>query len=99
MSNAAFLLMNCDLVAVSLQLGCAGVVTIYCGAQRARQLVDAGPGLASDALRFGWADADGGTTTARSDGGSKSYVGTRPPVAREIASHRSAGAWPFFSHL
>lgn len=41
MSNAAFVLMNCDLVAVPLQLGAAGLVTIYCGAKRANELLDA----------------------------------------------------------
>ena len=41
MSNAAFVLMNCDLVAVPMQLG-AGVVTIYCGMRRANELKDAG---------------------------------------------------------
>jgi hypothetical protein len=39
MSNAAFVLMNCDLVAVPLQLGAAGLVTIYCGAKRANELM------------------------------------------------------------
>lgn len=39
MSNATFVLMNCDLIAVPLQLG-AGVVTVYCGVQRANQLLD-----------------------------------------------------------
>lgn len=58
MSNAAFVLMNCDLVAVPLQLG-AGVVTVYCGARRADQLrgdSEAKPsssGLGSVARRFG----------------------------------------------
>lgn len=40
MSNATFVLMNCDLVAVPLQLG-AGVVTVYCGARRASELREA----------------------------------------------------------
>lgn len=39
MSNAAFVLMNCDLIAVPLHLGCAGVVTVYCGLRRATQLL------------------------------------------------------------
>lgn len=39
MSNATFVLMNCDLIAVPLQLGCAGVVTVYCGSRRATQLL------------------------------------------------------------
>lgn len=41
MSNAAFVLMNCDLVAVPLQLGATGVVTVYCGAKRANELLAA----------------------------------------------------------
>lgn len=40
MSNAAFVLMNCDLVAVPLQAGGAGLITIYCGARRAAELRD-----------------------------------------------------------
>lgn len=95
MSEIAFLLLNRNLVAVPLQLG-AGVVTIYCGARRASQLRGTKSGFASDARRPGFI---GGATTARSEGGSKSNVGTRPPVAREITSHRSAGACPFLSHL
>lgn len=96
MSNATFVLMNCDLVAVPLQLG-AGVVTVYCGVQRANQLVG-GPELLSDARRLGCVTV-GDANTARSDGGSNSKVETRPPVAREIVSQRSAGACPLFSHL
>jgi hypothetical protein len=38
MSNAAFVLMNCDLVAVPLQIDRGEVVTVYCGARRALQL-------------------------------------------------------------
>lgn len=84
MSNAAFVLMNLDLVAVPLQIGGAGLVTVYCGPQRAEQLLS---------TTNGDADTDQcGRTAARNDAGSRSIVGTRPPVAREIASHRSAGA-------
>jgi hypothetical protein len=97
MSDTAFVLLNCNLIAVPLQLGCAGAVTIYCGARRASQLLGKG-GALSDARRPG-CTAEGEATTARSDGGNKSNVETRPPVAREMASQRSAGAWPFFSHL
>lgn len=38
-ASQAFVLMNLDLVAVPLQVGGAGVVTIYCGEDRARQLL------------------------------------------------------------
>lgn len=55
MSNAAFVLMNCDLVAVPLQVGGAAV-TLYCGARRASQLLGgsaSGSGLGSVARRAG----------------------------------------------
>jgi hypothetical protein len=39
MTNAAFVLMNCDLVAVPLRVGATGVITVYCGAQRANDLL------------------------------------------------------------
>jgi hypothetical protein len=39
MSTTAFVLMNCDLVAVPLQVAAVGVVTVYCGKQRATQLL------------------------------------------------------------
>jgi hypothetical protein len=39
MSTTAFVLMNCDLVAVPLQVAAVGVVTVYCGARRANQLL------------------------------------------------------------
>jgi len=99
MSDATFVLMNCELIAVPLQAGTAGAVTIYCGARRASQLLGPDSRLMSEARRRGCTEAEGGATTARSDGGSRSYVATRPPVTREIASQRSVGAWPFFSHL
>ena len=38
-ATQAFVLMNLDLVAVPLYAGAAGMVTIYCGAQRARKLL------------------------------------------------------------
>jgi hypothetical protein len=47
LSNATFVLMNCDLVAVPLQLERAGMVTIYCGPRRASQLLDAAHALIS----------------------------------------------------
>ena len=58
MSNATFVLMNCDLVAVPLQLG-AGVVTVYCGARRASSLLggDSAFGLGSVARRDGGSSA------------------------------------------
>jgi hypothetical protein len=40
MSDAAFVLMNCDLIAVPLQVGGSSIVTIYCGARRAIELRD-----------------------------------------------------------
>ena len=69
MLNAAFVLMNCDLIAVPLQLG-AGVVTVYCGARRANQLRDLydngspeavapAAGLGSVARRLGAASRNG----------------------------------------
>lgn len=90
MPNATFVLMNCDLVAVPLQLG-AGVVTVYCGARRADQLLGGSEHL-SDARRLGCAFVDDDANAARREGGSKSRVDTRPPVNREISSQRSAGA-------
>lgn len=55
--SQAFVLMNLDLIAVPLQVGAAGVVTIYCGARRAGQLLGAGAesgsGLESVARRAG----------------------------------------------
>lgn len=47
MSDATFVLMNCDLVAVPLQLDRGGSVTVYCGARRARQLLEAPAALHS----------------------------------------------------
>lgn len=41
-ASQAFVLMNLDLIAVPLQVGGAGVVTIYCGTRRADQLLGAG---------------------------------------------------------
>jgi len=38
-ATQAFVLMNLDLIAVPLQVGGAGAVTIYCGARRADQLL------------------------------------------------------------
>jgi hypothetical protein len=38
MSSAAFVLMNCDLIPVPLQVGRSSIVTIYCGARRAIEL-------------------------------------------------------------
>lgn len=40
-----------------------------------------------------------GAIAERNDAGSRSSAVTLPPVTREIASHRSAGAWPLRSHL
>jgi len=37
-ASQAFVLMNLDLIAVPLQVGAAGVVTIYCGQRRAAHL-------------------------------------------------------------
>jgi len=37
-ATQAFVLMNLDLIAVSLHVSGAGLVTIYCGARRANQL-------------------------------------------------------------
>lgn len=37
-ASQAFVLMNLDLIAVPLQVGGTGVVTIYCGARRAGRL-------------------------------------------------------------
>lgn len=39
MNAATFVLMNCDLVAVPLRLARGGVVTVYCGARRASDLL------------------------------------------------------------
>jgi hypothetical protein len=38
MPDAAFVLMNCDLIAVPLQLDRGNVVTVYCGERWAHQL-------------------------------------------------------------
>jgi len=84
MSSAAFVLMNLDLVAVPLQLDLGRVVTVYCGKRRATELRTKDENQPTD--------THGGATRSRSDGGSKSNVDTWPPVAREIASQRSAGA-------
>jgi len=39
MSDATFVLMNCDLIAASVQIDCAGVTTLYCGTRRASELL------------------------------------------------------------
>ena len=72
-ATQAFVLMNLDLIAVPLQVGGAGLITIYCGARRASQLLDGlepapcdsaetASGLESDARRAG--DDSGGQTLA-----------------------------------
>lgn len=61
MPDAAWILMNCDLVAVPLQVGGAAV-TLYCGAHRARQLLDGSESasdLGSVARRFGATNRNG----------------------------------------
>lgn len=63
MSNAAFVLMNCDLVAVPLQLG-ADVVTVYCGQSRARELlISPLTQIRSEVVVSRSRDAEGYTTT------------------------------------
>ena len=56
-ATQAFVLMNLDLIAVPLQVGATGVVTIYCGTRRAGQLLgsgaESGSGLESVARRDG----------------------------------------------
>lgn len=88
MPNAAFVLMNCDLVAVPLQLG-AGVVTVYCGVRRAGQLLG---GAEDGSARSGrtsvdrrLACANSGQIVAQSSGNMSRRV-TAPSVAFSIGA-------------
>jgi hypothetical protein len=89
MSDATFVLMNCDLVAVPLHAGLAGVITIYCGVRRATQLLgdpDAGTGntgLGSVARRLPCASS--GQIVAQSSGNISRRV-TAPSVAFSIGA-------------
>lgn len=82
----AFVLMNLDLVAVPLQVGGAGVVTIYCGERRARQLRDAAELTAAP----GEAAGDCERMYAQSASGSKSSQRTAPPDSRSSKMQSSA---------
>lgn len=73
MSDAAWILMNCDLIAVPLQIKLGGVVTVYCGERRANQLLS---GLGSVARRPG--DASSSQTRA-----------CRSTIARSVAPLQS----------
>jgi hypothetical protein len=69
MSDAAWILMNCDLIAVPLQVKLGGVVTVYCGERRANQLLS---GLESVARRPG--EPSGAQTRACSSTIARSVV-------------------------
>jgi hypothetical protein len=80
MTSATFVLMNCDLVAVPLQVGGAAV-TLYCGARRASQLLGGSAsrsGLGSVARRAG---AGAASRSGYSDAYISSYVRVTPLVA------------------
>lgn len=85
-ASQAFVLMNLDLIAVPLQVGGTGVVTIYCGERRARQLrVAAVPAVAHDE-----AAGDCERMYAQSASGSRSSQRTTPPDSRSSKMHSSA---------
>lgn len=97
MSNAAFVLMNCDLVAVPLQVGGAAV-TIYCGARRATQLLGpANNGFGSVDLRDMLATTACERMYAQSASGSRSSQRTAPPDSR--SNEMQSSALNFWSRL
>ena len=86
-ASQAFVLMNLDLIAVPLHARGAGLVTIYCGARRAAQLLEElAPGLCAHGET-----ASGLQSDARRDG-CDSEAQTRPcrsTIARSVAPLQS----------
>ena len=84
--SQAFVLMNLDLIAVPLQVGGAGVVTIYCGQRRANQLLGDLAATEPDAEPTG----DCARMYAQSASGSRSSHRTSPPDSRSSKMQSSA---------
>lgn len=90
MSNAAFVLMNCDLVAVPLQLDPTRVLTVYCGKQRANQLLGSDGGDLGSVDRRAMPGGECDRIYAQSASGSRSSHRTSPPDSRSSKMHSSA---------
>jgi hypothetical protein len=95
MPNAAFFLMNLDLIAVPLQVNVLGSVTIYCGKRRAAQLASMFP----TADQGSYVSGLGFASVARLDSASAEAhtLPCKSTIARNVAPLQSG--WPLRMRL